>query len=89
MGVRFPSEKGGGRVCKGRSVGGLGGGEIGGTGAGSVMVCVCTRVCLRVACVSGREGVQEIVSCVVSKLNRFPQNIDMWIPFSLGIQRLV
>lgn len=38
MGVRASCEKGGGRVCNGRSVGGFGGGEIGGTGAGSAIV---------------------------------------------------
>lgn len=38
MGVSASREKGGGRVWSGRSVGGFGGGEIAGTGAGSVMV---------------------------------------------------
>lgn len=38
MGVRLDCWKGGGRVCRGRLVGGFGGGEIGETGAGSVMV---------------------------------------------------
>lgn len=37
MGVRLLCEKGGGRVCRGREVGGVGGGSIGGTGAGSVI----------------------------------------------------
>lgn len=37
--TRFCGEKGGGGVCSGKAVWGVGGGSMGGTGAGSVIVC--------------------------------------------------
>lgn len=47
MGVSASCEKGGGRVWSGRSVGGFGGGEIGGTEAGSaIMAAVRELQCL-------------------------------------------
>lgn len=43
MAVRFWWEKGGGKVCMGREVCGVGGGSIGATGAGSAIVCYVAR----------------------------------------------
>jgi hypothetical protein len=38
MGTRFVCEKGAGSVWRGRAVAGVGGGSMGGTGVGSVIV---------------------------------------------------
>lgn len=69
MGVRFSEEKGAGSVCKGREVGGFGGGEMDGTGQGSVMFwrCAGARTARRDCGIAPfvRDG-NEVITVVVA-----------------------